>query len=279
MIKRLPTNGKQKKFLLEKFKRLFSFFNHYPIIYFVIFALYGFLVYKYGTEQTSLPEVLQPRELTKYIGTRLTEDGAYLRTKNLNASACNQHSSLAEKHFCLLGWNYINFINYIDLNIRPVLFKTPKSVQLLPIHNMVEAIAFGGALKFSDLQMSQVTVSAQWMPFVLEGYGFFSLYSLYRQGLNYPLSTLCPKADNQDICLFGIGQAAYYLDYKKKDLSFSKALMDGFDFASALGGGEELDPAKPTRLQLVAKAILNQKKDPDNKYLQCLKKNHTIKCI
>lgn len=258
---------------MEKLKKIFNFLNKHPFIYFIIFVLYGWIVYKYYTLPTSLPKELMPPSMNNNMAVIDIEYGMYLRAKNSANSSCNEKKGI-ENHFCLMGWNYYNFIYLIYENYIP---KQSNSNYVFVINNQAEAIAFGGAIKNVNLTVDQLKFDSKWKPFVEEGYGFFGTYVMYRERFNYPLSTMCPNNMEKKYCEFGVGQAGYYVGYSKNETGFSEASEKGAQFASILVTANK--PENPSKAELAALAILNKDNDSKGLILRCLEKKHPLECI
>lgn len=262
---------------MNKIKKIFHLLKNNPYMYFIIIIFYGWIVYRYFTIPSELPEEFKSPPMNKTLGSVKIESGMYQKAKNYKINKCYEGNKQNEADFCKVGWYFYGYINLLEIYYLPAQKLSPQIKKLFNTIDVTQALALGGALKYLNISINQVPIDAIWLPYVREGYGFFATYMMFRERFNYPLSTMCPSDIDIKYCSFGVGQAAYYVGYSKEEIGFNEYAAKGAEFAAVYG--DTYRPEKPTPAEKLALALLNREKDPKNKMLKCLEKKHTLDCI
>lgn len=233
---------------------------------------FSIIFYKITSETRYVPANVQPKDFLSFYGPQFIEEGSYLRAKTAEQNNCVDYKIFSQKYFCDIGWNYLNYIHLIqtqDLN-------DPNAYNSLTPKSISEAIALGGAINYTQMGISIDQFDSELKPYIYQGYGFYSLYSMHKLGFDYPLVKFCQGKQNQDSCWFGIGEASFYSSYKREDLKFSEAALNGFDFASMYGGRQ--NPTEKNIFHNFAIKLTELDENKENNLLICLKKNHYLAC-
>ncbi|MCB0378657.1 MAG: hypothetical protein KDD33_09210 [Bdellovibrionales bacterium] len=223
----------------------------------------------------NLPPELKPPEIRKMQSSVALEEGSYLRTKDLKFKECEKYRVKEDYYFCSVGWHYLNSIHIIESDVIPKQPYPESEKPVLSLSSKAEAVGLGGALFFTETPIYQVSIDPIWYADLSEGFGFYSLFSSFKRNFAFSLDTLCQKDLDSQACLFGVGEAAFFVGYPEEKASFNAFARAGYQFASAYAGKKVIDESEKVG-QIVA-VLLKRKSYP--KIKSCLEKSHPSHCL